>query len=226
MRDLDIRILLLSLLTSTQVLSEPRFPSPKSIPRSLEAVLIQPTSTTSSQPTSPNPTPILRHLDLRQVAAPAAAQPAAAQPAAAQPAAAQPAAAQPAAAAPAAAGAAAPAAGVGGAGAAPAAAQPQPGAQADPVTTIQVQTVIGGVTTQVPQLYTQTFAAGASAPPVLTGTIGLGTLTGKIGVVKTQDAKKSDAVAMRREVPVAEMMVVLVAGIMALSGGVLGIVRL
>ena len=207
MRDLDIRILLLSLLTSTQVLSEPRFPSPKSIPRSLEAVLIQQTST-SSQPTSPNPTPILRHLDLRQVAAPAAAQPAAAQPAAAQPAAA------------------APAAGVGGAGAAPAAAQPQPGAQADPVTTIQVQTVIGGVTTQVPQLYTQTFAAGASAPPVLTGTIGLGTLTGKIGVVKTQDAKKSDAVTMRREVPVAEMMVVLVAGIMALSGGVLGIARL
>ena len=82
------------------------------------------------------------------------------------------------------------------------------------------------MTTVVPQIYTQTFAAGASAPPVLTGTIGLGTLTGKIGVVKTQDAKKSDAVAMRREVPVAETMVVLVTVMMALSGGLLGIARL
>ena len=173
----------------------------------------------SSAPTSP----FIRHLDLRAVAAPAAAQPAAAQPAAAQPAAAQPAAVAPAAAAPAAA---APAAGVGGAGAAPAAAQPVPGAQANPVTTIQVQTVVGGVTKTVPLVYTQSFGSATSAPPVLTGTIGLGTLTGKIGVVKTQDAK-SEAVAVGGgRIPMAEILVVCVTGVAALSGGVLGIMML
>ena len=237
MRNLDIRFLIsLLFAVTTQVLSEPRIPTPKSFPRSLEAVLID--SMPSPAPTSPTPTPFLKHLDLRQVAAPAAA-PAAAQPAANNPNAAAPVAApaanNPNAAAPAAAPVApqpapaapgAPAAGVGGAGAAAPAAQPAPGAQANPVTTIQVETVVGGVTKTVPEVYTQTFGAVASAPPVLTGSIGLGTLTGKIGVLKTQDAKKNDGVAVGKGIPISEMLVVLVAGVAALGGGVVGIARL
>lgn len=224
---LDLRILLLS-LTTHPIFSEPRIPTPKSFPRSLDAILIDPSPSPSP---SPAPTsPFLRHLDLRQVAAPAAAAPAAnANGAAAAPAAANPAApaVAPAAAAPAAP--AAPAAGVGGAGAAPAAGQPTPGAQANPVTTIQVVTVVGGVTKTVPSVYSQQFGGASTAPPVLTGTIGLGTLTGKIGVVKTQDAK-SDAVrrtmASGRAALTETVVVLVMAGVMTVGGGVLGIARL
>ena len=55
-----------------------------------------------------------------------------------------------------------------------------------------VQTVIGGVTTEVQVPFTQTFGAGgggSGAPSVMSGSIGLGTLTGEVGVVKTADAK-------------------------------------
>ena len=86
---------------------------------------------------------------------------------------------------------------------------------------------MGGVTKTVPQLYTQTFGAGISAPPVLTGTIGLGTLTGKVGVVKTDDAKSDAAVGRGRiGFGLGELCVVFVAGIAALGGGVVGIARL
>lgn len=85
--------------------------------------------------------------------------------------------------------------------------------------------MIKGVPTQVPKVYTQTFGAGASAPPVQSGEIGLGTLTGKIGVVKTHDAK-SGAVAVGRDVAWGHLAVVLVAGLAALGGGVLGIARI
>jgi len=88
-----------------------------------------------------------------------------------------------------------------------------------------VDTVIGGVTKQVPKVYTQTFGAAGSAPPVQSGEIGLGTLTGKVGVVKTQNAK-SDAVAIGRKVAWGNVVVVLVAGVAALGGGVLGIARI
>ena len=49
--------------------------------------------------------------------------------------------------------------------------------------------MINGVTTTTAQVYTQSFGAAVSAPPVSTGSIGLGTLTGQIGVVKTGSAK-------------------------------------
>lgn len=70
------------------------------------------------------------------------------------------------------------AAGVGGAGAAPAAAQPAAAAQAEPDPTDSPTVAAGGA---------------ASATPVKSGAIGMGTLTGKVGVVNTKDAK-SDAV--------------------------------
>lgn len=72
------------------------------------------------------------------------------------------------------------AAGVGGAGAAPAAAQPAaaPAAAAEPNPTDAPTVAAGGA---------------ASATPLKSGAIGMGTLTGKIGVVNTKDAK-SDAV--------------------------------
>ena len=117
---------------------------------------------------------------------------------------------------------AAPAAGVGGAGAAPAAAQPPAGAGANPVTTIQVATVVGGVTKTVASVLTQTFEPAGSAPAVQSGSIGLGTLTGQVGVVKTKDAK-SDAVISGKTWGGMEMCVVVISGLAALGGGVLGI---
>lgn len=238
MRLIDKTLFVLPLLATTQVLADsPRFPVPKGIPRDLDAILlIEPApshqistipSASQSQSHSPVPSPFRKHLDLRQVAAaqPAAAQPAAAKPAVANAAAATTVAQAAPAVAPVAAAPAAPAAGVGGAGAVPAAAQPTPGAQANPVTTIMVNTVVGGKTTQVPKVYTQTFGAATSAPPVQSGQIGLGTLTGKVGVVKTQDAK-SDAVAVGRNFAWGNVVVVMVAGVATLAGGLLGIARI
>ncbi|KAL9125381.1 MAG: hypothetical protein Q9217_005404 [Psora testacea] len=226
MRLTEYRLYFIALLTTTTSALLPSHHA-RALPRSLDAILVERQGPAPSPPSSPvlrhlnlpHPAPttsFIRHLDLRQVAAP---QPGAAQPAAnaqAQPAAnaqAQPGAnaqAQPDANAPAQPGgnaqaapvapaanpappAPAPLPGVGG-GAGQAGAQPAPGAQANPVTTIYVQTVVGGVTTTVPELYTQSFGDGVSAPPVQTGSIGMGTLTGEIGVVKTGQAK-SDATA-------------------------------
>lgn len=67
---------------------------------------------------------------------------------------------------------------MGGAGAAPAAAQPAAAAQAEPDPTDSPTVAAGGA---------------ASATPVKSGAIGMGTLTGKVGVVNTKDAK-NDAV--------------------------------
>ena len=215
----NIPIFLLPFLATTQVLAQTPFAKPRPIPRAIDAVLIEPRPSLDSP--SPTPAPFLQHLDLRQVAAPAAA-PANAQanPAAnAQPAPAAKAPAAPAAAAPAPA---APVAGVGGAGAAPAAAQPPAGAGANPVTTIQVATVVGGVTKTVASVLTQTFGPAGSAPAVQSGSIGLGTLTGQVGVVKTKDAK-SDAVISGGRWGGMEMCVVVISGLAALGGGVLGI---
>ena len=213
------------------------------VPRSLNAILVD--HTPSPTPT-PSPQlrdvdllqdldPHLRRLELRQaVAAPAA--PVAANPAQAANPVAAPGQAAPIApnVAPAAApapvanpapvnnpNAAAPVAGVGG-GAVPGA-QPGANAQANPVTTIMVQTVVGGVTKQVPVAFTQTFGAGASAPAVQSGEIGLGTLTGKIGVVKTSEAK-SDAVARGGERRGKDLLVLLATvGVgMGIGGGLFG----
>jgi len=215
MRLIDIPAFLLPFILATEALADsPRFPVPRGVPRDLDAVLIEPAPSPS-----PAPTPFLKYLDLRQLAV---AQPAAA-PAAPAPAAPAVAPAVAPAAAPIAP--AAPVAGVGGAGAAPAAPQPTPGAQANPVTTIIVNTIVGGVTKQVPQVFTQIFGAIPSSPPVQSGEIGLGTLTGKVGVVKTHDAK-SDAVAIGRNIAWGNVAVVLVAGVAALGGGVLGIARI
>ena len=64
------------------------------------------------------------------------------------------------------------------------------------MTTVNVFSVIGGVTKQVPIVYTQKFSSIPSQGPTpAKGEIGLGTLTGKIGVVNTAAAKKSKAPA-------------------------------
>ena len=242
MRLTALSLVLLPVLTRT-TFALLQSPYARATPRSLDALLVD------SQKSAPSPSPTLylrnlelrdtsqtspypQHLDLRQVAA---AQPAPVQPAAnapAQPAAnaqAQPAAnaqAQPAPVvnpAPAAAGAGAPVVGVGGGGAA--AAQPAPGAQANPVTTIQVETVVGGVTKTVPKIYTQSFGAGQAAPAVQTGSIGMGTLTGQIGVVKTAQAK-NDAISTTCGRGVGGSIILISASwivAMAIGGGLLGI---
>ncbi|KAK4935109.1 hypothetical protein LTR10_023780 [Elasticomyces elasticus] len=59
--------------------------------------------------------------------------------------------------------------------------------QISPVTTYLANSYIGGVATQVAVVYTQTFAAVPDQWPSYTaGSIGLGTLTGTIGVVKSK----------------------------------------
>ena len=202
--------LLLILLTSTSSTARQNHHA-HPVPRHLDGLLVEPTYSTPSPSSSPKPflkhldlreiiprVPYLKHLDIRQQAAGAAAAPAAgaqqqqAAPAAGanKQAAAPAAGANQQAAAPAAAPA-APVAGVGGGGAP--AAQPVAGAQANSVTTEMVQTVVGGVTKTVEQVFTQTFGAAGSAPPVKTGSIGMGTLTGKVGVVKTDTPKSEGA---------------------------------
>lgn len=72
---------------------------------------------------------------------------------------------------------------------------------------------------------TQTSGAGATAPAVQSGSIGLGTLTGQVGVVKTQDAK-SDAVIMGPRWGMGEVGMVVVSGLAALGGCVGGLALL
>lgn len=165
-----------------------------------------------------------KHLDLRQNVAAPAAQPAAVPDPGAQAAPAPAAPAAPVAPVPAPAAPAAPVPGVGG-GAAPAPAQPIPGAPANPVTMVLVNTVIGGVTTQVSVAFTQTFAAAASAPAVQSGSIGLGTLTGQVGVVKTQNAK-SEAVklgGMKEGLLLETLVISMIVGGLGIGGGVWGL---
>ena len=202
MRISNIAIFLLPFLATTQVLARINLAKPRPTLRDLDAILVDPATI------SPKPTPFLQHLDLRQAAAPAPA-PAAPAPAPAAPAPA----------------AGAPAAGVGGAGAAPAAAQPPANAGANSVTTQQITTVVGGVTKVVNTIITETSGAGTTAPAVQSGSIGLGTLTGSIGVVKTQDAK-SDAIIKGPRWGIAEVGLVVVTGLAALGGGVLGLAML
>ena len=142
MRITAIPIFLLPFLASVPTFASKHIPNAAPIPRSLDATLVDPRESAPS----PTPTPQIKHLDLRQVAAGVGGAGNVAAPA------------QPAAQAPAAA--------VAPAAAAPAAAEPDP--------------------TDSP-----TVAAGgaASATPVKSGAIGMGTLTGKIGVVNTKDAK-------------------------------------
>lgn len=71
-------------------------------------------------------------------------------------------------------------------------------------------------------IITETSNAGATAPAVQSGSIGLGTLTGQVGVVKTQDAK-SDAVIMGPRWGMGEVGMVCLTGLAALGGGVLGL---
>ena len=63
---------------------------------------------------------------------------------------------------------------------------PAPGqTQAPTITTVMVNTVINGVPTQVPVVYTQTFVdVPSQGPSPLKGTIGLGTLTKEGGAGK------------------------------------------
>jgi Killer toxin-resistance protein 1 len=75
-------------------------------------------------------------------------------------------------------------------GAAPA--QPTGGSQVSPITTIGLNEIVNGVAQQVQVVYTQLFSAVPDqgfAPA--SGSIGLGTIQGQIGVVKT--ARKRDA---------------------------------
>ena len=59
---------------------------------------------------------------------------------------------------------------------------------------MNVFSVVGGVTKQVPFTYTQKFSPIPNQGPTpAKGVIGLGTLTGKIGVINTAEAKKASA---------------------------------
>ncbi|KAL9099571.1 MAG: hypothetical protein Q9163_004951 [Psora crenata] len=118
----------------------------------------------------------------------------------------------------------APVAGVGGGGAA-GAAQPAPGTQVNPVTTVNVETVIGGVTTVVPGVFTQNFGLGPTLPPVETGSIGMGTLTGEIGVVRTDQAKNGAISTIGERSAGAAAMGILACwlSVMAVGGGIIGI---
>jgi hypothetical protein len=74
----------------------------------------------------------------------------------------------------------------------PAAAAPTNPGQVSPITTIQENQIVNGVAQQVEVVYTQLFSAVPDqglAPAV--GSIGLGTIQGQVGVVKT--AGKRDA---------------------------------
>ncbi|CAD6576075.1 MAG: hypothetical protein ASARMPREDX12_007723 [Alectoria sarmentosa] len=167
MRTTLIPIFLLPFLASVPTLASNHLQKAAPIPRSLDAILVEPLEPTPTP--TPTPTSHINHLDLRQVAA-----------------------------------------GVGGAGAAAAPAQPAAvvpaaaaGAEVDP--------------TDSP-----TVAAGgaASATAVKSGAIGLGTLTGKVGVVNTKDAK-SDAVGNGMGVEVLGILGCWVIGIVV-GGGWMG----
>jgi len=74
---------------------------------------------------------------------------------------------------------------------APAAAAPvatTPPTQANPVTTVNQNTLVGGVTKQVPVVFTQTFA-GSLTSVAEVRSVGMGTLTGSVGLVKSGSAK-------------------------------------
>lgn len=91
----------------------------------------------------------------------------------------------------------------------PAAAQPTGAGQISPITTYQVNQIVNGVAQQVQEVYTQLFSAvpiQGLAPA--SGAIGLGTIQGQIGVVKTgqkRDAKPEPTavvdVPLERRVP-------------------------
>lgn len=156
------------------------------------------------EPREPAPTspahPWLKYLAIRQAVMPAQA-PAVAAPAPA-----------------------APVAGVGGGVGAPAP-QPKAGDAATPIV-ITSTTVVDGATQLIVKTITQATAGPGSAPSVMSGAIGLGTLTGKIGVVKTGNAK-SDAVSAKRLVGVHELVVILLTGMfMFVGGGIFGIAAL
>lgn len=226
MRPRSIPIYLIPFLATTSLAMNHPVPRSVSIELIDSATAVHPGTTPAPQPAhldlGQELAPHVQHLDLRQAVAPAA-QPVAKP--AAQPAAVPPAAAPVAPVAPVAPAApAAPVAGVGGGG--QAAAQPAPGAVANPVTTIMVNTVVGGVTTQVAVPYTQSFGAAASIPSVPSGSIGLGTLTGQVGVVKTQNAK-SDAVRPGATGLLMEMVAMTVlGGVLAIGGGIWGLLGL
>jgi len=63
-----------------------------------------------------------------------------------------------------------------------------PPTQANPVTTVNQNTLVGGVTKQVPVVFTQTFA-GSLTSVAEVRSVGMGTLTGSVGLVKSGSAK-------------------------------------
>lgn len=94
-----------------------------------------------------------------------------------------------------------------------------PGAtQAPTITTVMVNTVVGGVPKQVPVVYTQTFAdVPSQGPSPLKGTIGLGTLTSKGGAKSTGGkAKRSEGGRSTRSMGVS---VGVFAGVVGSIGG-------
>ncbi len=88
---------------------------------------------------------------------------------------------------------------------------------------VLVNTVIGGVTTQVSVAFTQSFGAAASAPAVQSGSIGLGTLTGQIGVVKTQNAKNDAVRPGEKGLLLETLAITALVGVLGIGGGVWGL---
>ena len=101
---------------------------------------------------------------------------------------------------------AAPVPGVGGAGAAPPAVLPSEPGQVPSVTVFMQKTIIAGATQQIPVTYTQKFSdVPSKGPSPTSGKIGLGTITGSVGAVRTDEAKqaaaKSGAMSFAKTIP-------------------------
>ena len=79
-----------------------------------------------------------------------------------------------------------------------AAAATQAASQYPTLTTDWVETTIGGAQTWVPLVYTQTFPSTYEVwPTAATGSIGLGTISGTVGAVRTTEPKWSGADSKR-----------------------------
>jgi len=70
--------------------------------------------------------------------------------------------------------------------------------QMNPMTTMWQATVVKGVTTYVEVIFSQTFASvPIQGPTPLEGKVGMGTLTGTVGAVKTKATSGADALNAR-----------------------------
>lgn len=71
--------------------------------------------------------------------------------------------------------------------------------------------------------FTQSFGIAASAPSVMSGSVGLGTLTGQVGVVKTDKAKSEAVRPGERGALLETLAITALVGVLGIGGGVWGL---